>query len=334
MRRTILTGDRPTGPLHLGHYAGSLATRVALQHSHDTYLLIADLQALTDHADQPEEIRHNVMEVALDYLAVGIDPEASAIVIQSGVPELAELTGYFLNLVTVARLERNPTVKEEIRQKGFGGEIPAGFLVYPVSQAADITAFGAHLVPVGADQVPMIEQTVELVRRFNRIYGAILVEPSAVVPRVSRLPGTDGRAKMSKSLGNAIYLSDLPDTVSEKVMRMYTDPRHARVEDPGQVEGNVVFTYLDAFDTDREGLETLKERYRAGGLGDVTLKHHLIDVLHGLLAPIRARRQDFARDPERVTRFLVEGTRRGRAVARETVAKVRRAMHLDYEPVP
>jgi tryptophanyl-tRNA synthetase len=250
------------------------------------------------------------------------------------VPELAELTGYFLNLVTVARLERNPTVKEEIRQKGYGGEIPAGFLVYPVSQAADITAFGAHLVPVGADQLPMIEQTVEIVRRFNRIYGSNLVEPEAVVPRISRLPGTDGRAKMSKSLGNAIYLSDLPDVVSDKVMRMYTDPRHARVEDPGQVEGNVVFTYLDAFETDRPALEALKERYRAGGLGDVALKHHLIDVLHRLLAPIRARRQDFAKDPEQVLRILAEGTRRGRAVARETLERARRAMHLDYEPVP
>jgi tryptophanyl-tRNA synthetase len=334
MRRTILTGDRPTGPLHLGHYAGSLATRVELQHSHDTYVLIADLQALTDHADRPEEIRHNVIEVALDYLAVGIDPAVSAIVVQSGVPELAELTGYFLNLVTVARLERNPTVKEEIRQKGFGGDIPAGFLVYPVSQAADITAFRAHLVPVGADQLPMIEQTVEIVRRFNRLYGSILVEPEALVPRISRLPGTDGRAKMSKSLGNAIYLSDLPDVVTEKVMRMYTDPRHARVEDPGQVEGNVVFTYLDAFETDRPALESLKERYRAGGLGDVALKHYLIDVLHRLLAPIRARRQDFARDPERIMHILREGTERGRAVARETLAKARRAMHLDYEPDP
>ena len=271
MRRTILTGDRPTGPLHLGHYAGSLATRVELQHSHATYVLIADLQALTDHADRPEEIRRNVIEVALDYLAVGIDPTVSTIVVQSGIPELAELTGYFLNLVTVARLERNPTVKEEIRQKGFGGDIPAGFLVYPVSQAADITAFRAHLVPGGADQLPMIEQTVEIVRRFNRLYGSILVEPEAVVPRISRLPGTDGRAKMSKSLGNAIYLSDLPDVVTEKVMRMYTDPRHARVEDPGQVEGNVVFTYLDAFETDRPALESLEERYRAGGLGDVAL---------------------------------------------------------------
>jgi tryptophanyl-tRNA synthetase len=296
--------------------------------------MIADLQALTHHADRPEEIRHNVMEVALDYLAVGIDPAVSTIVVQSGIPELAELTGYFLNLVTVARLERNPTVKDEIRQKGFGGEIPAGFLVYPVSQAADITAFGAHLVPVGADQIPMIEQTVEIVRRFNRIYGSILVEPEALVPRISRLPGTDGRAKMSKSLGNAIYLSDLPDAVSDKVMRMYTDPRHARVDDPEQVEGNVAFTYLDAFDQDRSGLEILKERYRAGGLGDVALKHHLIDVLHGLLAPIRARRQDLARDPEQILRILREGTERGRAVAQDTVAEARRAMHLDYQTGP
>ena len=334
MRRTILTGDRPTGPLHLGHYAGSLAARVELQHSHATYVLIADLQALTDHADRPEEIRHNVLEVALDYLAVGIDPAVSTIVVQSGVPELAELTGYFLNLVTVARLERNPTVKDEIRQKGFGGNIPAGFLIYPVSQAADITAFKADLVPVGADQLPMIEQTVEIVRRFNRLYGSILVEPEALVPRIARLPGTDGRAKMSKSLGNAIYLSDLPDVVSDKVMRMYTDPRHARAQDPGQVEGNVVFTYLDAFETDRAGLESLTERYRAGGLGDVALKHHLIDVLHQLLAPIRARRQDFARDPERILRILKEGTERGRAVARDTVAEARRAMHLDYQTVP
>src|SRR5258705_10297931 len=232
MRRTILTGDRPTGPLHLGHYAGSLATRVELQHSHATYVLIADLQALTDHADRPEEIRHNVMEVALDYLAVGIDPTVSTIVIQSGIPELAELTGYFLNLVTVARLERNPTVKEEIRQKGFGGDIPAGFLVYPVSQAADITAFKAHVVPVGADQVPMIEQTTEIVRRFNRLYGSILVEPEAVVPRISRPPRPDRRAKMSKTLGHAIYLSHLPHLVNHKGIRMYTESRHTRVQDP------------------------------------------------------------------------------------------------------
>jgi tryptophanyl-tRNA synthetase len=331
MRRTILTGDRPTGPLHLGHYAGSLLARLELQRAYDTYLLIADLQALTDHADQPEQIHLNIREIALDYLAAGIDPAVATIVVQSGIPELAELTGYLLNLVTVARLERNPTIKEEIRQKGFGGEIPAGFLVYPVSQAADIAAFKAHLVPVGADQLPMIEQTVELVRRFNRLYGAILVEPEALLSRVSRLPGIDGRSKMSKSLGNAIHLSDPPDVVSHKVMRMYTDPRHARIEEPGEVEGNVVFTYLDAFETDAGALEALKERYRAGGLGDVAVKHHLIGVLERLLAPIRHRRRELARDHDLVTRVLREGTERGRALVRRTVAEVRYAMHLEYE---
>ena len=331
MRRTILTGDRPTGPLHLGHYAGSLLARVELQRAYDTYLLIADLQALTDHADQPEQIHLNIREIALDYLAAGIDPAVATIVVQSGIPELAELTGYLLNLVTVARLERNPTIKEEIRQKGFGGEIPAGFLVYPVSQAADITGFKAHLVPVGADQLPMIEQTVEIVRRFNRLYGAILVEPEALVSRVSRLPGIDGRSKMSKSLGNAIHLSDPPDVVSHKVMRMYTDPRHAKIDEPGEVEGNVVFTYLDAFETDAGALDTLKARYRAGGLGDVAVKHHLIEVLERLLAPIRFRRQELARDPDFVMRVLREGTERGRALARRTVSEVRYAMHLEYE---
>jgi len=331
MRRTILTGDRPTGPLHLGHYAGSLLARVELQRAHDTYLLIADLQALTDHADQPEQIHLNIREIALDYLAAGIDPAVATIVVQSGIPELAELTGYLLNLVTVARLERNPTIKEEIRQKGFGGEIPAGFLVYPVSQAADITGFKAHLVPVGADQLPMIEQTVEIVRRFNRLYGAILVEPEALVSRVSRLPGIDGRSKMSKSLGNAIHLSDPPDVVSHKVMRMYTDPRHARIDEPGEVEGNVVFTYLDAFETDAGALDTLKARYRAGGLGDVAVKHHLIEVLERLLVPIRLRRQELARDPDLVLRVLREGTERGRALVRRTVSEVRYAMHLEYE---
>jgi len=331
MRRTILTGDRPTGPLHLGHYAGSLLARVELQQAYDTYLLIADLQALTDHADQPEQIHLNIREVVLDYLAAGIDPAVATIVVQSGIPELAELTGYLLNLVSVARLERNPTIKEEIRQKGFGGEIPAGFLVYPVSQAADIAAFKAHLVPVGADQLPMIEQTVELVRRFNRLYGGLLVEPEALVSRVSRLPGIDGRSKMSKSLGNAIHLSDPPDVVSHKVMRMYTDPRHARIDEPGEVEGNVVFTYLDAFETDAGALDTLKARYRAGGLGDVAVKHHLIEVLERLLAPIRRRRQELARDPDFVMRVLREGTERGRALVRRTVSEVRYAMHLEYE---
>jgi tryptophanyl-tRNA synthetase len=331
MRRTILTGDRPTGPLHLGHYAGSLLARVELQRAYDTYLLIADLQALTDHADQPEQIHLNIREVVLDYLAAGIDPTVATIVVQSGIPELAELTGYLLNLVSVARLERNPTIKEEIRQKGFGGEIPAGFLVYPVSQAADIAAFKAHLVPVGADQLPMIELAAELVRRFNRLYGAILVEPEALVSRVSRLPGIDGRSKMSKSLGNAIHLSDPPDVVSHKVMRMYTDPRHAKIEEPGEVEGNVVFAYLDAFETDATALDTLKARYRAGGLGDVAVKHHLIEVLERLLAPIRLRRQELARDPDLVPRVLGEGTERGRALVRRTVSEVRYAMHLEYE---
>ena len=331
MRRTILTGDRPTGPLHLGHYAGSLLARVELQQAYDTYLLIADLQALTDHADQPEQIHLNIREVVLDYLAAGIDPAVATIVVQSGIPELAELTGYLLNLVSVARLERNPTIKEEIRQKGFGGEIPAGFLVYPVSQAADIAAFKAHLVPVGADQLPMIEQTVELVRRFNRLYGAILVEPEALVSRVSRLPGIDGRSKMSKSLGNAIHLSDPRDVVSHKVMRMYTDPRHARIDEPGEVEGNVVFTYLDAFETDAGTLDTLKARYRAGGLGDVAVKHHLIEVLERLLVPIRRRRQELARDPDFVMRVLREGTERSRALVRRTVSEVRYAMHLEYD---
>src|SRR5437773_7025677 len=240
MRRTILTGDRPTGPLHLGHYAGSLLARVELQQAYDTYLLIADLQALTDHADQPEQIHLNIREVVLDYLAAGIDPAVATIVVQSGIPELAELTGYLLNLVSVARLERNPTIKEEIRQKGFGGEIPAGFLVYPVSQAADITAFKAHLVPVGEDQLPMIEQSVEIVRRFNRTYAPVLVEPTALVSAIARLPGTDGQSKMGKSLANAIFLSDSADVVVQKVMGMYTDPKHVRTDDPGTVEGNPV----------------------------------------------------------------------------------------------
>src|SRR5215475_9811160 len=254
MRKTILTGDRPTGPLHLGHYFGSLKQRVALQREHDTYVLIADLQALTDHFDAPETVRDSVVEVALDYLAVGLDPGVATIVVQSQVPELAELTFYFLNLVTVARLQRNPTVKDEMRQKGFEADVPAGFLVYPVSQAADIAAFKAHLVPVGDDQLPMIEMAAEIVRRFNRLYpgetGPVLIEPEALLGAVSRLPGTDGDAKMSKTLGNVINLSDPPDAVAARVRGMFTDPKHLRVEDPGTVEGNPVFAYLDAFDPD------------------------------------------------------------------------------------
>ena len=329
MRKTILTGDRPTGPLHLGHYVGSLKSRADLQHEYTTYVLIADLQALTDHAEQPELVRDSVLEVALDYLAVGIDPAAATIVVQSGVPELAELTVYYLNLVTVARLGRNPTVKEEMRQKGFEADVPAGFLVYPVSQAADITAFKADVVPVGDDQLPMIEQTVEIVRRFNRLYGPVLVEPTALIPKHARLPGTDGQGKMGKSLDNAIFLSDPTDMVARKVMGMYTDPGHVRAELPGTVEGNPVFSYLDAFDPDPGGVDDLKRRYRAGGLGDVALKRQLIEVLEAFLSPIRARRTGFARDPAAVTRMLEEGTARGRAVAHRTLGEVRRALRLD-----
>ena len=329
---TILTGDRPTGPLHLGHYVGSLRQRVALQRAHATYVLIADLQALTDHADAPEKIRDHVLEVALDYLAVGLDPEAATIVVQSQVPELAELTVYFLNLVTVARLQRNPTVKDEMRQKGFEAEVPAGFLVYPVSQAADIAAFKANLVPVGDDQLPMIEVAAEIVRRFNRLYGdadgPVLVEPEALLDTVSRLPGTDGATKMSKSLGNVINLSDPPDVVAARVRGMFTDPKHLRVEDPGTVEGNPVFAYLDAFDPDAAEVARLKQRYRAGGLGDSVVKRRLLEVLEAFLEPIRRRRAEWARDRAAAERVLREGTARGREVAAATLGEVRRAMRL------
>jgi tryptophanyl-tRNA synthetase len=332
MTRTILTGDRPTGPLHLGHYVGSLQQRVALQREYATYVLIADLQALTDHFDAPERVRANVREVMLDYLAVGLDPAVATVVVQSQVPELAELTMYFLNLVSVARLQRNPKVKDEMRQKGFEADVAAGFLVYPVSQAADIAAFKADLVPVGSDQVPMIEQAVELVRRFNRTYGRVgepvLVEPEALLGPVSRLPGTDGEAKMSKSLGNVINLSDPADEVARKVRGMFTDPRHLRVEDPGTVEGNPVFAYLDAFDPDTAAVAALKARYRAGGLGDSAVKARLTEVLEALLTPIRRRRAEWARDLGEVHRLLDEGTARGRAVAAATLAEVRRAMRL------
>jgi tryptophanyl-tRNA synthetase len=334
MRKIILTGDRPTGPLHLGHYVGSLENRVRLQREYETYVLIADLQALTDHADQPALIRQSVLDVALDYLAVGIDPDAAVIVIQSMVPELSELTMYFLNLVTVARLQRNPTVKEEMRQKDFEADVPAGFLVYPVSQAADITAFGAHLVPVGDDQLPMIEQAAEIVRRFNRLYARpeapVLIEPEALVPRFARLPGTDGESKMGKSLGNAIFLSDPADVVARKVRTMYTDPGHLRVEDPGRLEGNPVFAYLDAFDPDRAAVEDLKARYRAGGLGDVAVKRRLLEVLEAFLGPIRTRRSELARDRDAVRHVLMDGTERGRATARRTLTRVREAMSLAY----
>jgi tryptophanyl-tRNA synthetase len=330
-KHIVLTGDRPTGPLHLGHYVGSLRTRVQLQEEHEQFVIIADMQALTDNADNPGKVSRNILEVGLDYLAVGLDPRRTTIFIQSLVPELSELTMYFLNLVTLARLQRNPTVKDEIRQRGFGGNIPAGFLCYPVSQAADITAFKADLVPVGEDQLAMIEQTVEIVRSFNRIYGcSVLIEPKALLSSVSRLPGTDGKGKMSKSLLNAIYLGDSADAVRDKVRKMYTDPNHLRVEDPGRVEGNPVFAYLDAFDPDKGKLDAVKDHYIHGGLGDTAVKQRLLDVLLPELDIIRARREEFARDPTEVMRMLRAGSSNAREVASRTLEEARKAMHIDY----
>jgi tryptophanyl-tRNA synthetase len=328
MRRRILTGDRPTGRLHLGHYVGSLEPRVRLQEEYDTLILIADIQAFTDNFTRPEHIAGNVREVLLDYLAVGLDPDRVTFVLQSAVPEIAELTIYFLNLVTVARLQRNPTVKEEIRQRGFEAEVPAGFFCYPVSQAADIALFGAHLVPVGDDQLPVIEQTREIVRRFNRLYGETLVEPEPLLGRVARLPGTDGRAKMSKTLDNAIFLSDDAETVRRKVMSMYTDPNRIRATDPGRVEGNPVFLFHDTFNDDREEVEELKARYRAGGVGDVEVKQRLAAALNAFLDPIRERRRRFEAIPDEVESFLREGTRRARSLAGETMTRVRSSLRL------
>jgi len=327
----ILTGDRPTGRLHLGHFVGSLVNRVKLQHEHDQYIMIADMQALTDNAENPDKVRKNVLEVAFDYLAVGLKPELNTIFIQSLVPEVAELTMYFLNLVTLARLQRNPTVKDEMKQKNFGNNVPAGFLVYPVSQAADIAAFKAKLVPVGEDQLPMIEQTNELVRRFNNVYGGnALVECKALVSDIVRLPGTDGKAKMGKSLDNAIYLSDSSEVINKKIMNMFTDPNHLRVEDPGKVEGNPVFSYLDAFDPDKKGLAELKAHYRKGGLGDVVVKKRLNGIVQDLLAPIRERRQGFENNPEEVMELLRQGSIKAQSLAAQTLLEVRKAMRLDY----
>lgn len=327
----ILTGDRPTGPLHLGHYVGSLRNRVELQHKYKQFVLIADAQALTDNAKNPEKVRKNILEVALDYLAVGIEPKLTTIFIQSLVPQLYELTAYYMNLVTLGRLQRNPTVKEEIRERGFGASIPVGFLSYPVSQAADITAFKADLVPVGEDQLPVLEQTTEIVRVFNRIYKTdVLVEPKAMLSSIPRLPGTDGIAKMSKSLGNAIALGDSADVVREKIKGMYTDPGHIHADDPGKVEGNPVFAYLDAFDSDKKGLEEMKAYYRRGGLGDVVIKKHLTEVLLAELDPIRARRQEYAKDLAAVMKILKEGTETASEVAAQTLCEVRQAMKIDY----
>lgn len=333
-KEIILTGDRPTGKLHVGHYIGSLKKRVSMQNSgkYDSYIMIADQQALTDNARDPEKIKNSLIQVALDYLAVGLDPKKSTIFVQSQIPALAELNLYYLNLVTVSRLERNPTVKAEIQQKHFERSIPAGFFTYPVSQAADITAFKANLVPVGDDQEPMLEQTREIVRTFNSIYGEVLVEPQGVfAPKGSgRLPGLDGNAKMSKSLNNAIYLSDDADTLRKKVMSMYTDPNHIHVEDPGKVEGNMVFTYLDIFDKDKDKVTELKEQYRAGGLGDVKIKRYLNEVLEAELGPIRARREEFAKDIPAVYAMLKEGSEKANEVANKTLEEVRRAIGVNY----
>jgi tryptophanyl-tRNA synthetase len=326
----VLTGDRPTGPLHLGHYVGSLRNRLSLQEDYRQFVLIADLQALTDNAKNPGKVTGNVLAVGMDYLAVGIDPTKTTICIQSQIPELAELSMYLLNLVTVAQLERNPTVKDEICQRHFRRNIPAGFLTYPVSQAADISVFKARYVPVGEDQLPMIEQMNELVRKFNRFYGDVLVEAEAILSRVGRLPGVDGKAKMSKSLGNAISLCAEPNEIHRAVERMYTDPGHLRVSDPGKVEGSVVFTYLEAFEENTALLDELKAHYRRGGLGDGVLKQLLEARLQEVLAPIRERRHQVAQDPEQVMDILRAGSKVARQVAASTLVEVRRALGLNY----
>ena len=327
----ILTGDRPTGPLHIGHYVGSLRNRVSYQHQYKQYIMIADGQALTDNMDNPVKVLNNVLEVALDYLAVGIDPSKTTIFIQSQIPELTELTFYYMNLVTVSRLERNPTIKQEIVMRNFERDIPAGFLTYPVSQAADITAFKASLVPVGEDQIPMIEQTNEIVRRFNRLVNKdILVECEAFVPEIGRLPGIDGKAKMSKSLGNAINLCSTAQEVTAAVRNIYTDPLHLKVSDPGHLEGNVAFMYLDAFDPDKEGLQAMKDHYVRGGLGDSVVKKRLEGIMQELLGPIRERREEFAKDKGQVMEILRQGTMRAREVAARTTDEVKSAIGLKY----
>ena len=346
MKKIILTGDRPTGKLHMGHYVGSLKRRVELQNSgefDDIYIMIADAQALTDNFDNPEKVRQNIIEVALDYLSVGLDPAKSTLFIQSMVPQLTELSFYYMNLVTVSRVQRNPTVKSEIQMRGFGGSIPVGFFCYPISQAADITAFKATLVPVGEDQLPMLEQTKEIVRSFNRIYNTdALVEPDIMLPDNAicrRLPGTDGKAKMSKSLGNCIYLSDDEKTVQQKIMNMYTDPTHIKISDPGHLEGNTVFTYLDAFSKPEDfakylpeykNLDELKEHYTRGGLGDVKIKRFLNSIVQAELEPIRARRREYEKDIAAVYDILKAGSDKAREVAEATLQDVKNAMQINY----
>lgn len=330
-KEIILTGDRPTGPLHLGHFVGSLQNRVLLQDTYKQFVMIADVQALTDNYDNPQKVHDNVLQVAMDYLSVGIDPAKSTIFIQSQIPQIADLTIFYLNLVTVNRLKRNPTVKAEILQKGFGESIPAGFFVYPVSQAADITVVKGTLVPVGEDQLPMIEQCNEIVRSFNRIYQCdVLKEAKPLVSKVARLSGIDGKAKMSKSLGNAIFLSDSEQELQKKVMSMYTDPTHIRVEDPGKLEGNTVFEYLDAFAPDKSAVEQMKEQYQKGGLGDVKVKRYLFDALNEFLKPIRAKRAELEKDPMYVMEILKKGTQETLHVAEQTLQEVKQAMKLNY----
>ncbi len=345
MGKVILTGDRPTGKLHLGHYVGSLRRRVQLQNAGDydnMFVFMADVQALTDNADNPEKIRQNIIEVALDYLAAGLDPEKCTIFIQSQITELAELTTYLMNLITVSRVQRNPTVKTEIKMRNFEANIPLGFFCYPVSQAADITLFKSTTVPVGEDQEPMLEVTRELVRRFNNTYGEVLVEPEIMLPEnltARRLPGTDGKEKMSKSLGNCIYLSDSAEEVWQKVRSMYTDPTHLNVSDPGHVEGNAVFTYLDAFSTDADfanfwpeynNLDELKEHYQRGGLGDMKCKKFLNQVLNQFLEPMRERRREYQKDIPEIYNILRRGTEKARETAAQTMSEVRQAMKIDY----
>ena len=345
MSKVILTGDRPTGRLHVGHYVGSLRRRVELQNSGEfdkIFIMIADAQALTDNAENPEKVRQNIVEVALDYLSVGIDPSKANILIQSMVPELTELTFYYMNLVTVSRVQRNPTIKSELQMRGFGESIPVGFFTYPISQAADITAFKATIVPVGEDQMPMLEQCQEIVHKFNSVYGETLVEPKILLPdnqACMRLPGTDGKNKMSKSLGNCIYLSDSADEMKTKVMSMYTDPNHINLNDPGQVEGNAVFTYLDAFSRPEHfeafnpgyaNLDEMKEHYKKGGLGDVKCKKFLINVLNAELEPIRERRKQWEKDIPGVYEILRKGSEIAEAEAADTLAQVRRAMKINY----
>ncbi|MBQ6546870.1 MAG: tryptophan--tRNA ligase [Bacilli bacterium] len=345
MEKIILTGDRPTGKLHLGHYLGSLKNRVRLQNSgeyDEIYIEIADTQAITDNFFNIEKVRQNVLEVTLDYLACGIDPEKTTIFVQSQIPELYELTSYYLNLVTLSRLKRNPTIKEEMKLRGFEKSLPMGFLTYPVSQAADITLFDASVVPVGDDQAPMIEQTKEIVKSFNNAYKEILVDPKMMLPdneACTRLPGLDGKAKMSKSLGNCIYLSDEPDVIEKKVMSMYTDPDHIKVEDPGKVEGNVVFTYLDAFCSDEhfekylpeyKNLDELKDRYKKGGLGDVTIKKFLNNIIQEELKPIRERRKEYEKKIPEVYDILLKSTAKARERAKMKIAEVRDAMGINY----